>query len=428
MTAAPPRIAVVGTGMAGLTAGWLLARSGFPVVLLERAPRLGMAAHGIALPTGDGEGRVDVPVRAFNPRLWRNLLAFADELGLHTNAVGLESSYSDLTGRTWLCFRELNLGQDRSMPVPDQGRLLAPRVARSIASLWRLRRRAEKDLEGGDRAEQPLGAWLASAGFGDHFVQQFVCPVLALMLSCPHEAVLGYPAVVVLGALPMLFGEVSFRRFGGGTAAVTRRIARDLDSVRCGVSVQGIEHDGDGVVVRTGDGQERFDHVIVATQANQASPMLVSAGDRAVLDRFPYATSQVVVHTDPRFLPRERSDWSAVNFATAPDGADSMGTIWVNRIEPLLADADPVFQTWNPLYDPQPDRELFRVTLQRPLVTADSVGALADLAALHRQPDRRVWYCGSYAAEGIPLLESAVLSSMRVAQALGATIPWSVAP
>jgi predicted NAD/FAD-binding protein len=166
---------------------------------------------------------------------------------------------------------------------------------------------------------------------------------------------------------------------------------------------------------------EHFDHVVLATQANQALALWHDAtpAEAAVLRAFRYRALDVVMHRDPRLMPARRADWSPVNARVCAEHERPESTIWINRVQPALRDAAPLFQTVQPQRSPREDLVIGHARFERPLVDRASVQAVAALQGLHAQPGRRVWLCGSYAQPGVPLLESAVRSAYAVAAAIG---------
>jgi len=122
------------------------------------------------------------------------------------------------------------------------------------------------------------------------------------------------------------------------------------------------------------------------------------------------------MHHDVRLMPANRKDWGPVNYILSPQHDRPMVSIWVNRLLPTYLDTRPLFQTINPMREPSPGLVLQDCSLQRPIVDLNTHANLKQLDTLHAQPDRRAFFCGSYAAQGIPLLESAVASARRIAQ------------
>lgn len=204
------------------------------------------------------------------------------------------------------------------------------------------------------------------------------------------------------------------------TAALADALTPGIDSYR-GSPVKRVQLNRQSISVQNERGEGgRFDQVIVATQANQLDFLTDGpfAAERAVLEGINYARGELLVHQDERFMPARQRDWTALNFQMDEALRQSMFTAWVNAVEPSLADKAPVFQTWEPLIEPNPDQVLARIPMQRALVTTRTYGILRQVQQWQAQPDRRLFYCGSWAAPGVPLLETAVQS----AQAVVATI------
>ena len=172
--------------------------------------------------------------------------------------------------------------------------------------------------------------------------------------------------------------------------------------------------------VRWEGGEQVFDHVVVATQANQATTMLDPAfrREREALERFAYEPSEVLVHTDPRLAPRDRRHWAPVNIITSDAHDKPMATIWMNKVQPELHAQTPVFQTWNPIIDARPDTVRAHARFERPVVNAASLEGARTVRVLHTQHNRRLWFCGSYLGPGIPLLEAAARTALEVALAI----------
>ena len=101
-----------------------------------------------------------------------------------------------------------------------------------------------------------------------------------------------------------------------------------------------------------------------------------------------------------------------------------MFTIWINAIEPTLVNAPAIFQTWNPLFEPKADLVVSRVTLSRAIANADTARLVAQIKQLQQSPQRRVFFCGSWLCDGLPILESAVTSAMWVASQFGVSAPF----
>jgi len=414
------RIAIVGSGIAGLTAAWLCRRAGREVTLFEALPGCGMdfhvaSAHGVG---GTPNGQVDIPLRITTPEGWRSFLTLCELCGVQTFDVALHLSFSTLAGNTWL----------QTGPVPAAQRARADvqahrrRVLEGILQL----RRALTDCHPGPEEDPPtLAAFAAHSGMDASFFRRFVLPVLSTICTCSEAALLQWPAPGLLTLFDNIVATKRTRRLRGGTRALASAL-RERVTMQASETVLDIAPCTDGVQLSTAAGNQVFAQVIVATQANQALTMLKQpslAPERSIVMRFPYESGEIVTHRDERFMPRDRSHWTALNYFLGEGASPSMWTAWINPIEPTVSAAAPLFQTWDPLFEPAADTVLRRVKMQRAVVTLDSRRAEAGLRALHRQPDRRVFFCGSYVTGEVPLLESAVRSAVDAVTCCGISVP-----
>lgn len=409
-------IAVIGGGIAGLSAAWRLSTH-HRVTLMERHEVAGMDAHSLDLQHDGGTARVDVPLRVLYEGYYPTLIAQYHELGVQLERTNYAGSFSALGGDTY--YRYANwLVAGRSIPLPALpiGRR-ALRINRDLVRFYRL---APIALRESQDSEEPLGSWLDRAKFSTEFSEGFLIPTFAAVCTCSAAAVRAYPARVILDYLTrgLTFGGV--RRVVMGTREVVRRLTEPVAELRCGVRVRSIGPAPDGVRVRWEGGEQVFDHVVVATQANQATTMLDPAfrREREALERFAYEPSEVVVHTDTRLAPRDRRYWAPVNIITTDAHDKPMATIWMNKVQPELRAKSPVFQTWNPIIDARPETVRAHARFERPVVNAASLEGARTVRLLHAQHSRRLWFCGSYLGPGIPLLEAAARTALDVAVAI----------
>lgn len=413
MSAPIRTIAVIGSGMAGLAAARRARQVGFDVTLFEARTGHGMDAHALSV----HGGVVDVPLRVMSPDRWRSVLSLAAEMGVGSFAVDTFVSCSTQDRQTWF----------RSGRVPFTGwpfvghwrylNLQALGVARGLARLSRMAKHPA--AQSGD---ETMAALLRRSSFDEQFWRALVLPLLTTICTCDERDLLAWPAAQLLPLLDDIMHGDRLLRLQGGTGALVAALAEGLTLVSGSPVRRVAEHD-DQVLVRNarGDGG-LFDRVIIATQANELDFLEGEScrQEREVLSTIRYARGELIVHADERFMPRNRRDWTALNFQSSAGFEAAMFTVWVNAVEPSLTDAPPVFQTWNPLFAPQPDKVLAAVPLQRAVVHGGNAAVLRSLQQWHRQPGRRIFYCGSWAHEGVPLLETAVRSAEAAVALLSA--------
>ncbi|MEM8983919.1 MAG: hypothetical protein AAGC71_12895, partial [Pseudomonadota bacterium] len=279
-------------------------------------------------------------------------------------------------------------------------------------------REIPRSLANGIADDTTLEDYLQHHQYSHAFAHGFLYPAFAGICTCSHDSIRRYPARVVLEYLNSGILLSSVQRVTRGTQEVVELLARDVQQICLGEAIGAVAVSSSGVTLSTDDAEATFDHVVMATQANQTMNMLAhgSAEELDTLARFRYEPSTVIVHTDTRLAPRGgEKRWAPVNFLLPDDVSTPMATIWMNAIQPMLGDG-PVFQTWNPIIEPEAQAIIGEAAFERPVVTAQSLRGLTELARLHEQRDRRLWFCGSYASHGIPLLESATNSAIAIAQ------------
>ncbi|CAD5373447.1 conserved hypothetical protein [Rubrivivax sp. A210] len=415
------KIAVIGGGLAGLCAAWLLSPR-HRVTLLERHARPGFVASSVAVDGSAGAPRVDVPLRVFYPGYYPTLVRLYQALGVASEPVSYAATFCGADGRAYFRWRILGMGAQAWPYVLPQD-LLTSRARRIAAGALAFRGLARLALARDELNGLSLGDFVTRHGLAPAFVDGLLLPTWATIATCTHADALAYPAAVVAGYLAAGVAHQSVRRAVLGADEVAARLVAGITRVQCGAEVQALRADDCGVQVRQADGQdEAFDHVVLATQAHQALALWQGAppAEAAALAAFRHRALEVVMHRDAALMPRQRGDWSAVNARVLPGLDSPEATIWVNAVQPGLRDAADVFQTVQPQREPRADRVISRARFERPLVDAASQRALATLQRLRAKPGRRVWLCGSYAEAGVPLLESAVRSAHAVAAAIDA--------
>lgn len=404
-------VAVVGSGMAGLAAAHGCRKAGFAVTLFEARAGHGMNAHAMAV----SGGNVDLPLRVMSPRNWQSVLALAAEVGVDTFPVDTFASCSWTDRQTWFASGRMPV---TGWPWVGSWRYLNGRSLRLARGLWQLRR-ATASLEDVDDA-LTLAAFLQQQSFDPLFWRGLVLPLLTTICTCDEAQLLAWPARQLLALLDEILHGGGLVRLQGGTSALVAALAAEIPAFT-GSPVQRVALQGERVLVHNARGEGgQFDHVILAVQANQLGFLEGEQFQREkrVLDKVRFDSGELWLHRDPRFLPRRTADWSALNFQTDPDLERVMFTVLVNAVEPTLTTAEPVLQTWNPLYEPEPATVMARVPLQRAVVHAGTAGVQQALTEWHAQPGRRVFYTGSWAYPGVPLLESAVRSAQAVVSRL----------
>jgi predicted NAD/FAD-binding protein len=424
------RIAVIGSGIAGLSAAyWLSQEADIEVTLLEKNDRIGMDAHRLDLPRldlpqdDDQILSVDVPSRMFNASQWPRLVKLYDELGVAYERVNATQSFSHFSHATDVATETFLKLDVAFRPQQAIRKIVRAQSRKLLSEAARLMKEGPHDLDAGLDPSQTLRQYLLGKNYSTSFRDAFLYPTLSsTVCTCSFAGLDDYPARIVLSALRRLTDDRDLMRTSKGTQDVVSRLSSPSIDVQTNYTASTIIASEQGVKVTSYSGTvHEFDHVIMATQANTALKLLpaIEASEIDLLKTIPYEDVPIVVHRDARMMPKAKSDWCTFNMGVsdAKPQASAMCSVWLNRFHDWSSLPDH-FQTIMPVVRPDPSSVLAEIHLQRPIVNAQSVRALALLEQLHRQPDRRIWYCGSWASEGIPLLETGVVSAERVVKAI----------
>jgi predicted NAD/FAD-binding protein len=404
------KIAIVGSGIAGLTAAYRLHQSGQQVAIFEKENSLGMDAHSRTIDVGGHSVRADVPSRMFNELEWPSLLRLYRKIGVAFKPVSPTQSFGWLNGKTYLKLSTAN------RPWLLAKSILDSRFGKLVKEARRLNHQGNEDLIAGIAPDQTFDSYLEHHEFDTEFVQQFLFPTLSsTLLTCSYQALENYPASIVLAALKNLADAPQLLRSTLGTRDVVNRLTQGIGDLRLGTMVENAKQTENGVEVRFNGQVEFFDHLIVATQASHAHRIAPDTSAQSALESFHYEDVHVVVHRDEALMPAKRSDWSTFNMISANDSATAMCSVYLNQFHDEWSLETPVFQTINPIATPDPDSVISSAALQRPVVKNESKGSWEQLKDYHHRGST-IWFVGSYAVAGVPLLESGVKSSESVVQ------------
>lgn len=422
------RIAVVGAGISGLGAAWLLGRA-HDVVLFEREPRLGGHADTILADAPEGPVPIDMGFIVYNTACYQNLIALFDHLGVRTAPTSMSFSVSLYSG-----LYEYS-GSGLSGLFGQPANLLDPRHWRMVRDIFRFFKEARAISQpdaGAHAATGPtLGQFLEAKGFSRAFIERHILPMGAAIWSTPAEEMLRYPAhsfarFFANHGLLQAYGQPQWRTVAGGSREYVARLASAFSGkVVSGDPVVRIERQPRGVAITTrAGGVQRFDTCLMATHADETLRLLSDADEeeRAHLGAIRYQRNETVLHTDGTHMPRRRRLWSSWNYLGQERSDRLAVTYWMNNLQRLATGQD-YFVTLNPV-TPIPDAKVVRRTVyEHPTFDARAVAARRALWAL--QGRRRTWFAGAYFGSGFH--EDGLQAGFAAAESLGGVRrPWVV--
>ena len=421
------RIAVIGSGIAGLSAAWLLARS-HEVTLYEANDYLGGHTHSVDVTLDGISHAVDTGFLVFNHRTYPNLTAMFAHFDIDT--APSEMSFGVSVGQGQIEWAGSSLASVFAQP----SNLARPGFWRMLADIVRFNRAATRlatSRSGDADSALTLGEFLELGGYGPAFRDWYLLPMAGAIWSCPTQTMLAYPVTTFARfchnhGLLQIVDRPQWRTVRGGAREYVRRMARDIPSIRLRCGVNSIRATDGTVALHTRDGIETYDRAVLACHSDQALALLgeqASAAERRILGAVSYQPNRAVLHTDTALLPVRRGVWSAWNYIVdkaGEAGARPVGVSYlIDKLQPLPFKR-PVIVTLNPTRAPQADKVIAEFDYAHPVFDRAAIAAQHALPAIQGQ--RGLWFCGAWTGYGFH--EDGLKSGLAVANALGEYAPW----
>jgi uncharacterized protein len=414
------RVAVVGSGVAGLVSAWLLSKR-YDVTLYEADSRLGGHVHTHEITLRGKRYNVDSGFIVHNPVNYPLLTRLFDELEVSSQPTTMSFSV-----RNEASGLEYNAGTLSQLFCQRQN-LISPRFYRMILDLMRFYRESVRLLDSPDPGPT-LGEYLSRHGYGRSFREDHIVPMACALWSAPAERILDFPARYLVQFMAnhrmlQVAGRPEWRVVRGGSREYVKAMRRHWKlEERLNAPVRVVKRTPNAVELTTDGGTETFDHVVLACHSDQAMTMLSDATDleREIIGAIPYQRNDAVLHTDAQVLPKDRKAWAAWNaFVPAADTTHCTVSYCMNLLQ-RFDSPDPLIVTLNPTVEIDPSKVLRTMQYEHPVYNHSSVAARARKAEI--QGKRRTWFAGAYWGWGFH--EDGIRSAAEVAASLG--VPWGI--
>ncbi len=418
-------IAVVGSGVSGLSAAWLLS-SRHRVVLYEKDDRLGGHANTQLVETADGAVPVDTGFLVYNEQNYPNLKALFAHLDVATAASDMSFAASlDDGGFEYR-------GSPRGLFV-QKSNVIRPRFWRMVGDILRFYRDAPRAVADPAKAQLPLGTYLAQGNYSKAFRDDHLLPMGAAIWSMSRDSMLEFPLGLFVRfcanhGLLKIAGRPKWRTVNGGSREYVRRLANGISGgIHLNTSVSQIRRTADAVHLTDRQGStQTYDAVVIATHADQALSLLGDAdyAERRLLSDVGYQRNIAILHTDEGLMPKRRGCWASWNYMQRGEDSDEVCvTYWLNRLQPLDTKTQ-LFVTLNPPEPPRDGTIIRSFIYDHPVYDRRVVAAQANLWQL--QGRNRTWFCGAHFGFGFH--EDGLQSGLAVAEQLGQVRrPWELA-
>ena len=411
------KIAIIGSGISGLTSAYLLNRR-HEITLFEAGDWVGGHTHTLDV-TFDGQHyAVDTGFIVFNDWTYPNFIRLLGQLGVGFKPTEMSFSVSDPDSGL-----EYN-GNNLNSLFAQRRNLLSPGFWGMLRDIQRFNKHALRDLE-----EQRIGAdttlddYLKAGGYGERFILHYIVPMGAAIWSMSMAEMLGFPMRFFVrffknhGLLSISNRPQWCVIEGGSSAYVAPLTASFKDRIRLNCPVTRVERDADGVVIHSPAGTERFDKVVFACHSDQALKLLAKPSDaeQSILGALPYADNEVVLHTDTRLLPERKLAWASWNFRLGGTGHNRAAVTYdMNILQGIQSDTT-FCVSLNQSAGISPFKVLAKYTYAHPQYSLKAVAAQERWEELDGA--QHTYYCGAYWASGFH--EDGVVSALRVARSLG---------
>ena len=411
------KIAIIGSGIAGLTSAYLLNRQ-HDIQVFEASDWVGGHTHTVDVEVDGRAYAIDTGFIVFNDWTYPNFIRLLDQLGVASQPAEMSFSVSDPASGL-----EYN-GHDLNTLFAQRRNLVSPGFWGMLRDILRFNRQSQDDLARGRiAADTTLGDYLARNGYGQRFIDHYIVPMGAAIWSMSLAGMLGFPLQFFVRfcknhGLLSISDRPQWQVIAGGSRSyVAPLTAGFAERIRLNCPVQRVERDAGGVTLHSAAGAERFDKVVFACHSDQALALLAkpSAAEQAILGALPYADNEVVLHTDTRLLPRRKLAWASWNYRLGgPTDLPAAVTYNMNILQGI--DSDTTFcVSLNQGAAIDPAKVLARFRYAHPQYSLAGVSAQARWEEL--QGAQHSYYCGAYWANGFH--EDGVLSALRVARAFG---------
>lgn len=419
------KIAIIGGGVAGLGAAWLLNRA-HDVTVFEAAGYPGGHSNTVEVDYAGRRIPVDTGFIVYNERNYPNLSRLFAALGVPTQRSDMSFAVSADGGR-------YEYAGDLRGFLAQPTNAFRPRLWRMIRDIHRFYTEAPTLRHDPVSTEKTIGEYLAGQGYSDAFVFDHLLPMAAAIWSSTVRDIFNFPLATFLRffenhGLLQLRNRPEWRTVSGGSREYVRRLTKDFSHrIRLNAPVLSVDPSAHGILVRAaGAESERFDQVIMATHADRSLAILgrhASPEERKVLSAFRYERNRAVLHCDPALMPRRRGVWASWNYISAGSVSDERQvaiTYWMNRLQNIDR-RNPLFVSLNPIVEPHPASVFESFDYDHPLFDRAAIAAQADLPKI--QGRRGLWFCGAYCGYGFH--EDGFSSGLAIAEALGAPAPWA---
>ena len=414
------RIAVIGAGISGLGAAWLLGKN-HDVTLFEKQSRIGGHANTVDVNFGAEAIAVDTGFIVYNELNYPNLVGLFNYLKVPTKG-------SEMTFAVSLRDKALEYEGTLRGLIAQPSNLFKPRYWSMLNGLRKFYAHAY-DYSQNSPQDETLGAFIDRCGFSKAFIEDHLLPMGAAIWSCPAETMLNFPARSFIQfmqnhKLMNYIDRPIWRTVDGGSRSYVTRVLQDFDGqVVRDAQITSLRRESAGVMISLeGEGDVFFDKVILASHADESLALIADASplETELLSSFQFQPNEVILHSDEALMPQRKATWAAWNYMTSQSDQTALSvTYWMNKLQ-SIDKSKPLFVTLNPFHKPDPALIHRVFSYDHPIFDGPAIQAQDRLGDIQGQ--NHLYFCGAWTKYGFH--EDGLSSAIKVAKSLGVEIPW----
>jgi predicted NAD/FAD-binding protein len=414
------RIAIIGSGISGLSAAWAL-RDVAEVTVYEKNTRIGGHSNTVDVDYDGTQIAVDTGFIVYNELNYPNMIALFAHLGVNTEMSDMSFAVTGGAGAEW---SSNGLGGVFAW----KRNWLSPTHWSMIADMAKFNAKAQADAVSRDLTGVTLREYCVEAGVGKSFMDRYLIPMGAAIWSTPGADMLDYPASSFVRFFNnhrlLHVKRPDWRTVSGGSRNYVSKFVEALgERIRVGCGAISVTRAGGGVMVRDTKGNtEHYDHVIMACHSSESVELLGDASpeEKELLGAVRYGANTAYLHRDSSLMPARKAAWASWNVQLGRPKEPVTLTYWMNRLQ-NIDHSKPLFVTLNPATLPDPAKTFAVIEYEHPLF--DQAAAAAQRLLPSIQGANHVWFAGAW--QGYGFHEDGLRSGLRVALRLGGSVPWN---
>jgi predicted NAD/FAD-binding protein len=416
------RIAIIGSGISGLSCAWLLNKK-YDITLFEKNNYLGGHSNTASIDYDGSKINVDTGFIVFNFRTYPNLKAFFELLNVKIKKSNMSFGVKDLDN-----FFEYS-GNNLSGLFAQKRNLFNLRFLKMLQDIIKFNKNAIKLIEKEEDIEdKTLSSFIDELKLGDYFKNYYLFPMAGAIWSCPLELIKNYPAKTFLQffynhGLLTVTNQPQWYTVDGGSKEYVKKIANSFSNkIRLESNIVKSEKSGDKIILTDDKGfTDEFDHVIFASHADQTYKIISdkTTQEKEILSKIKYSKNTAILHKDKNQMPKNQKAWASWIYLSKKKENKVSLSYWMNNLQ-NIGNSHPLFVTLNPIDEVNKD-DIFRsYQYQHPIFNNEAITAQENLEKI--QGKRNIWFCGAWTKYGFH--EDGLNSAINIAKHFGIEAPW----